>query len=39
MVSTVRLVMASARGPTRFFTNPYRPKLTAKVSAIHGSFP
>ena len=39
IVSTVRLVMASALGPTRFFTKPYRPKLTASVSAIQGSLP
>ena len=39
IVSTVRLVMASTLGPTRFLTNPYRPKLTASVSAIHGSLP
>ena len=39
MVSTLRLVTASTLRPTRFFTNPYRPKLKAKVRAIHGSLP
>jgi len=39
MVSTLRLVMASTLDPTRFLTKPYRPKLNASVSAIHGSFP
>src|SRR6478736_8280725 len=39
IVSTVRLVIASALGPTRVLTNPYRPKLSASVSAIQGSLP
>ncbi|MCB5283615.1 hypothetical protein BJQ89_03384 [Arthrobacter sp. ES1] len=39
IVSIERLVIASTRGPTRFLTKPYRPKLSARVNAIHGSLP